>query len=88
MALQIQQLPPMRQNVKEKIYEMLEKIEDEQTLLQVKDDVEFYTSSTQSFQLTTQQVQDLEKAIAEADNDEIISMQDFKTEISEWKKKS
>jgi flagellar biosynthesis chaperone FliJ len=78
----------MRQNVKEKIYEMLEKIEDEQTLLQVKDDVEFYTSSTQSFQLTTQQVQDLEKAIAEADNDEIISMQDFKTEISEWKKKS
>jgi hypothetical protein len=78
----------MRQNVKEEIYQMLEKIEDEQTLLQVKDDVEFYTSTTQSLQLHSYQTQDLEKAIAEADKNEVITLQDFKNEIGEWKKKS
>lgn len=78
----------MSVSVKESIYEMLEKISDEKTLMQVKDYIAFYASKQEQSPLTTQDMDALQKAIEQADENQVINWVDFKQEMEEWKKKS
>ena len=67
---------------------MLEGIDDNTILNQVMEDVAFYTSKEDVVdELNTDQLNELDKAIAEADNKETITWNDFKKEMNEWRKK-
>lgn len=75
----------MSKAVKSQIYQMLEGTEDESVLNQLKDEVAFYASKKDIIDdLTTQQVNELNEAIKEADNKETITWEDFKKEMNEW----
>ena len=79
----------MADSVKEKIYKLLDSIQDEQTLVQVMEDVAFYSSKEDVVdQLNKKQLNELSEAIQEADRNEVITLGDFKKELDEWKKKS
>jgi hypothetical protein len=78
----------MSKAVKAQIYQVLEAIEDESVLNQVKEEVSFYTSQKDILDnLSTTQVKDLDNAIEEADHKETITWADFKKEMNEWKGK-
>ena len=78
----------MSKAVKTKIYKMLENIEDETVLNQLMEDVAFYTSKNDIVdELNAEQLKELNKAIEEADNKETISLDEFKREMNEWRKK-
>jgi len=78
----------MSKAVKSQIYQMLEAIEDESVLNQVKEEVSFYTSQKDIVDnLSTTQLNDLDNAIEEADRKETITWEDFKKEMNEWKEK-
>ena len=78
----------MSKTIKSKIYKMLEEIEDESVLNQVMEDVAFYTTKKDIVDdLNPEQLKELDKAIAEADNKETITWDDFKNEMNEWRKK-
>lgn len=74
-------------DVKEKIHKLLNSIEDEETLNQVMEDVMFYKSQKKVVSLKSEQAKELQEAIKEADNNEVVSWNDFKKEINEWKGK-
>ncbi len=77
----------MSNPLKQKIYQLLENVEDETILNQVMEDVEFYTSSQDVIDsLSPKQLNELDEAISEADKGETISWEDFKNEMNEWKK--
>ena len=74
----------MNKAVKAKIYQMPEGIEDESVLNQVMEDVAFYATKKDVVdELNTDQLNELDKAIAEADNKETITWDDFKKEMNE-----
>ena len=74
--------------IKEKIYKMLEDISDEATLNMLMEDVAFYASKKDIVdELTTEQLQELDIAIQEANKGETISWDDFKKEMNGWKQK-
>jgi len=78
----------MSKAVKTKIYKMLEGIEDETVLNQVMEDVAFYATKKDIVdELSPDQLTELDKAIEDADNKEIIPWDDFKKEMNEWRKK-
>jgi signal recognition particle receptor subunit beta len=78
----------MSDSAKNKIYQMLDGIEDEKILTQVMEDVAFYTNKQDiTDELTPEQLRELDKAIQEADNNEAINWDDFKKEMNEWRKK-
>ena len=78
----------MSKELKIKIHKMLDNIEDETVLNQVMEEVAFYATKRDiTDDLTPVQLKELDKAIAEADNKETISWNDFKKEMSEWRKK-
>jgi hypothetical protein len=78
----------MVNSVKSKIYQMLDEIKDETILNQVMEDVAFYASKKDiTDDLAPEQIDQLNAAIKQADNNETISLDDFKKEMSEWKKK-
>ncbi len=78
----------MSTGIKEKIYKMLDEIADEATLNMVMEDVAFYASKKDIVdELTTEQLQELDIAIQEADKGETISWDDFKKEMNEWRQK-
>ena len=78
----------MSKAVKTKIYQLLEGIEDKTVLNQLMEDVAFYATKNDIVdELSPTQLKELDKAIKEADNKEIISWDDFKKEMREWKKK-
>jgi len=78
----------MSKEVKSKIYKMIDSIEDEKTLQMVMEDVAYYASGNEvADELTKKQLQELDEAISEAENDETIGWNDFKKEMNEWKKR-
>ncbi len=78
----------MPQAVKTKIYRIIDGIEDETVLNQIMEDVSFYASETDIVdELNNEQVKELDEAIKQADNGESISLDQFKKEIDEWRKK-
>lgn len=67
---------------------MLESIEDERILSQVMEDVAFYAKKKDiTDKLSSGQLEELDKAISEADSNETVSWADFKKEMGEWRKK-
>lgn len=77
----------MSNPLKQKIYQLLENIEDETILNQLMEDVVFYTSGQDVINsLSPKQLKELDEAISEADNGETIPWEDFKKEMNEWKK--
>ena len=71
-----------------RIVELLECIEDEVVLTQVMEDVAFYASKKDIVdELDANQLNDLDKAIEEANNNETISWNAFKNEMTEWRSK-
>ena len=78
----------MNKAVKAKIYQMPEGIEDESVLNQVMEEVAFYATKKDVVdELNTEQLNELDRVIAEADNKETITWDDFKKEMNEWRKK-
>jgi hypothetical protein len=78
----------MSKAIKSKIFQLLEGIEDDMVLNQVMENVAFYTSKNDIVdELTAEQLNELDKAIEEADKKETISWNEFKKEINEWRKK-
>ncbi|MGZ5222104.1 MAG: hypothetical protein ACXWC7_18610 [Chitinophagaceae bacterium] len=78
----------MSKAVKDKINKLLDEIEDEAVLEQLMEDVAFYASKKDiADQLSPDQLQQLDKAIEEANHKETIPWDDFKKEMKEWKKK-
>ena len=77
----------MNKAVKAKIYQMPEGIEEESVLNQVMEEVAFYATKKDVVdELNTEQLNELDRAIAEADNKETITWDDFKKEMNEWRK--
>ena len=71
-----------------RIVELLECIEDEVVLNQVMEDVAFYASKKDIVdELNAEQLNDLDKAIEEANNNETISWNAFKNEMMGWRSK-
>ncbi len=78
----------MSEAVKSKIYQLLETIQDESTLLQVMEEGTFYASKKDvADNLNPAQLVELDEAIKEADLNETISWTDFKNDLDEWRKK-
>ena len=78
----------MANTVKDKIHKLLDTIQDEGTLIQVMEDVTFYSSKGDvTDSLSENQLKELEAAMTEADNNQVIDWHDFKNELGEWKKK-
>ncbi|MBY0433028.1 MAG: hypothetical protein K2U26_02855 [Cyclobacteriaceae bacterium] len=78
----------MNNSVKDRIHELVDSIHDEKTLNQVMEDVTFYSSKKEVLDsLSVDQLSELEVAISEADNDQVINWTDFKKELNEWKKR-
>jgi|GEM_PF-956216 len=76
-------------DVKDRIHQMVDSIQDQEALVQVMEDVSFYSSKKDAVDyLNENQLKELDAAIKEADNGEMISWNDFKNEIDGWKKKS
>ena len=78
----------MSKEVKTKIYQLLDNIEDEAVLNQLMEEVTFYSTKKDiTDELTPAQLQELDQAIEEADTNETIPWNDFKKEMNEWRKK-
>jgi hypothetical protein len=74
--------------LKLRIVQMLNTITDENILTQVMNDVSFYAEKGDVTDvLSPQQMQELDAAILEADNDETVSWNDFKQEMKAWPRK-
>ncbi len=77
----------MQNPIKQKIYQLLENIEDEGILNQVMEDVAFYTSGQDVVDtISPKQLKELDEAIIEADKGETVSWDEFKKEMNEWRK--
>ena len=73
--------------MKSKIYELLDTIKDESTLVQVMEDVMFYASKDETVEsLSPRQLNELDLAIAEVEKDETITLDEFKKDLDEWRK--
>ena len=78
----------MSKEVKSKIYRLIDSIDDENILQMVIEDVTYYASNKDiTDELSKKQLIELDEAIAEVDNNEILDWNDFKKEINEWKKR-
>lgn len=78
----------MSEVVRSKIYQLLDTIKDEAILIQVMEDITFYASQNDIVDdLTSNQLEELDTAINEADSNQIIPLEDFKKDMDEWKKK-
>lgn len=79
----------MSKEVKSKIYQLVDAIEDENILQMVMEDVAYYASDKDiTDELTKEQLKELDDAIFEADNNETINWSDFKKEMNESKNSS
>lgn len=78
----------MRENVKFEIHKLIDLIEDETVLQMLAEDIAYYASKKDIVDdLNKDQQQELNEAIAEADNGETIDWKNFKNEMNEWKKR-
>lgn len=79
----------MNKEVKSKIFQLVDSIEDENVLQMVMEDITYYaTNKDLAEDLTTEQLKELDVAISQADKNETIDWNDFKNEMTEWKKDS
>jgi hypothetical protein len=78
----------MNNELKSKIYQLVDAIENEGVLQMVMEDIAYYADKKDIIdELNEEQLKELNEAISEADNSEIIGWEDFKKEMDEWKKR-
>lgn len=78
----------MPNEVKAKIYKLLKEIDDEVALNYLMEEAAFYASKKDIVDnLDKQQLEELDETISEAENGDTISLDDFKKEMDEWRKK-
>jgi hypothetical protein len=78
----------MAEDIKFKIIKTLNTIDDENVLIQVMEDVAFYASDKDIIDdLSASQLKDLDEALNQANNNDVIDWNDFKNEINEWRRK-
>lgn len=78
-----------KQELKQDLYKLIDSIEDEELLQELKEDVVPYMIASRNEpveddDLTEEQEKELREAIAEADRGEIVSYDEFKKEMSRW----
>ncbi|MEP6466761.1 MAG: hypothetical protein ABJB05_10670 [Parafilimonas sp.] len=79
----------MSSELKSKIYELIDSIEDKNILQIWTEDVAYYAEKKDIIdELNEERQKELEEAISEVDNNEIIEWKDFKNEMNEWKKRT
>ena len=77
----------MSKDVKAKIFQLIDSIQDENVLQMVMEDVAYYASHKDiTDELSKEQLKELDEAISEAENKETIDWDEFKKEMNEWKK--
>ena len=76
----------MSQKLKEEIHRLIDEIEDDETLLMLKEDIALY-KTTDDETLTEHHVQEIKDAIEEDNRGETISYTEFTNHADEWKKK-
>lgn len=78
----------MSKEMKFKIYQLIDSIEDENILQMVMEDVAYYAGNKDmTDELSEEQLKELDEAISEADNNDTVDWEDFKKEMNEWKKR-
>jgi hypothetical protein len=78
----------MSKEVKSKIYQLVDTIEDENILRMIMEDIVYYASNKDIVdELNEEQREELDEAISEADNNETMDWEDFKKEMNEWTKR-
>ncbi|HET7115693.1 MAG TPA: hypothetical protein VFI29_04350 [Hanamia sp.] len=78
----------MVEDIKFKIIKILDGIDKENVLMQVMEDVAFYAAEKDIIDdLSASQLEDLDDAISQANNKDVIHWSDFKNEINEWRRK-
>lgn len=78
----------MDEDIKLKIIKILDGIDEENVLMQVMEDVAFYAAEKDIIDdLSASQLEDLDDAINQANNKDVIHWNDFKNEINEWRRK-
>ena len=78
----------MSHTTKQKIHLLVDEINDEEVLNMVMEDMVFYTGKKDIMDdLSPEQLNELEAAIKEADENETISHEDFKKQMHEWREK-
>lgn len=80
-----------QEELKKKLHELIDSIDDEHTLGVLNEDVVPYVIENRTKEsddiendLTDEQLKDLDEAIAEANRGETISYEGFKTNMDEW----
>jgi gas vesicle protein len=78
----------MESTLKNKIHQLVDTIEDENVLNIVMEDIVFYSTKKDIVDdLSDRQLNELNEAIKEANNNETVSWDSFKNEMKEWRKK-
>ena len=78
----------MTQDIKFKIIKILDGSDEESILIQVMEDVAFYAEEKDIIDdLSASQLKDLDYAINQENNKDVILWDDFKNEINEWQRK-
>ena len=78
----------MSKEVKSRIYQLVDSIEDENILQMVMEDVAYYANDNDvTDELTKDQLKELDEAISEADKNDTMDWNDLKKEMNEWKKR-
>lgn len=73
----------MSEDVKTKIHQMIDTITDESLLQLVAEDVQYYANDVDiADELDAKQTRELDDAISEADNNDVITWIDFKKEMN------
>ena len=74
-----------KKQLKEELHQLIDSIDDEQVLQTLNEDLVPYVAQKDAASLTTQQQQELEEAIAAADNGDTISFDEFKAGMDKWR---
>jgi PHD/YefM family antitoxin component YafN of YafNO toxin-antitoxin module len=81
-----------QEELKKKLHELIDSIEDEHTLSVLHEDIVPYVIENRTKEaddieddLTEEQLKDLDESIAEADRGETISFEEFKKNMEEWR---
>lgn len=78
----------MAEDIKFKIIKILDGIDEENVLMQVMEDVAFYAAEKDIIDdLSASQLKELDDALIQANNKDVIYWSDFKNEINEWRRK-
>jgi hypothetical protein len=74
-----------KKQLKEELHQLIDSIDDELVLQTLNEDIVPYVAKKDAETLTAGQQQELEEAIAAADNGETVSFDEFKASMDKWR---